>query len=83
MKALVLNAPPNEWDTITGMNLADMPEPDESLRPADSNKCIIKPLYTGFFGSGKSLWFRHAFKDMLLDSRDHDAPVELLAMQIT
>lgn len=74
MKALVLDTPRNEWETTTGMNLADVPEPelDESIRPADSNKCIIKPLYTGFCGSDKSLWFRHAFKDMLLDSRDQD-----------
>lgn len=74
MKALVLDTPRDEWDSTTGMNLADVPKPDldETLRPDDSNKCIIKPLYTGFCGSDKSLWFRHAFKDMLLDSRDQD-----------
>ena len=74
MKALVFNTPRDEWETTTGMNMIDVPEPelDEGLRPGDSNKCIIKPLYTGFCGSDKSLWFRHAFKDLLLDSRDHD-----------
>jgi len=62
MKALVLDI--NEWETAKGMNLTDVPEPelDETRCPADSNKCLIKPLYTGFCGSDKSIWFRHAFK---------------------
>ena len=74
MKALVLDIPRDEWQTTTGMNLADVPEPelDEARCPADSNQCIIKPLYTGFCGSDKSIWFRHAFKEMLLDSRDRE-----------
>ena len=74
MKALVLDTPNEQWDTTTGMNLAEVPEPelDEARCSADSNKCIIKPLYTGFCGSDKSIWFRHAFKEMLLDSRDRE-----------
>jgi threonine 3-dehydrogenase len=72
MKALVLDVPRDKWDTTTGMDMIDVPEPelDEAQCPADSNKCIIKPLYTGFCGSDKSIWFRHAFKEMLYDSRD-------------
>ena len=72
MKALVLDIPRDDWETTKGMNLIDVPEPklDETRHPADSNKCIIKPLYTGFCGSDKGIWFRHAFKDMLFDSRD-------------
>jgi threonine 3-dehydrogenase len=75
MKALVLDIPRNEWETTTGMNLLEVPEPtlDESRHLPDSNKCIIKPLYTGFCGSDKSIWFRHAFKEILFDSRDQEA----------
>lgn len=74
MKALVLDIFRDEWEITKGMNLVDVPEPklDESLCPADSNKCIIKPLYTGFCGSDKSIWFRHSFKEMIFDSRDQE-----------
>ncbi|MBT7477308.1 MAG: zinc-binding dehydrogenase [Nitrospina sp.] len=72
MKALVLDI--NEWETAKGMTLADVPEPelDETRCPADSNKCIIKPLYTGFCGSDKSIWFRHAFEEMIFDSLNQE-----------
>ena len=70
MKALVLDIKRDEWESTTGMNRVDVSQPDldESKRPEDSNKVIIKPRYTGFCGSDKSIWFRHAFKDMIFDS---------------
>ena len=48
MKALALDISRDEWETTTGMNMIDVPEPElnETQHPADSNKCIIKPLYT-------------------------------------
>ena len=74
MKALVLDVPRDNWETTKGMSMMDVPVPelDESRRPADSNKCIIKPLYTGFCGSDKGIWFRHSFKDMIFDSLDQE-----------
>ncbi len=74
MKALALDIPRDQWEATKGMSLMDVPEPelDESCRPADSNKCIIKPLYTGFCGSDKGIWFRHSFKDMIFDSLDQE-----------
>ena len=74
MKALVLDISRDDWETTTGMTIKDVakPELDEPRQPADSNQCIIKPLYTGFCGSDKSIWFRHAFKEMLFDSRDQE-----------
>jgi len=70
MKALVLDIRPEEWDFTTGLNFTDVLEPklDESKEPADGNKVIIQPLYTGFCGSDKSIWFRHAFKDLIFNS---------------
>ncbi len=69
MKALVLDIRPEEWDFTTGLNFTGVLEPklDESKEPADGNKVIIQPLYTGFCGSDESIWFRHAFKDPIFN----------------
>ncbi|MGV7221944.1 MAG: zinc-binding dehydrogenase [Nitrospinales bacterium] len=74
MKALVLDFPREDWEATKGMNLMDVPEPElnESRYPADSNKCIIKPLYTGFCGSDKGIWFRHSFRKMIYDSLEKE-----------
>ncbi|MCH8157736.1 MAG: zinc-binding dehydrogenase [Nitrospinae bacterium] len=71
---MVLDIRREEWEASTGMNFIDVPRPelDESKDPADGNKVIIKPLYTGFCGSDKSIWFRHAFKDMIFDSLEQN-----------
>lgn len=74
MKALVLDIPHAHWETTKGMSMMDVPAPklEESQNPADSNKCIIKPLYTGFCGSDKGIWFRHAFKEVIFNSLDQE-----------
>jgi threonine 3-dehydrogenase len=74
MKALVLDIPREHWESTKGMSMMDVPKPelDETQTPADSSKCIIKPLYTGFCGSDKGIWFRHAFKEMIFDSLDQE-----------
>ncbi len=70
MKALVLDIPRKDWETTRGMKLVDIepPELNESLDTEDASKVIIKPRYTGFCGSDKSIWFRHAFKEPIFDS---------------
>lgn len=70
MKALILNIKREQWEETTGLAFTTVSEPglDESKHPEDANKVIIKPLYTGVCGSDKSIWFRHAFKDMIFDS---------------
>ncbi len=70
MKALILDIQREDWDRTQGMTFTDVDAPvlEESKTPEDSSKVIIKPLYTGFCGSDKSLWFRHAFKETLFDS---------------
>jgi threonine 3-dehydrogenase len=74
MKALTLDITREDWETSTGMTFSDVdsPELNESKKPDDANKVIIKPLYTGFCGSDKGIWFRHAFKDMIFDSMESD-----------
>jgi threonine 3-dehydrogenase len=70
MKALVLDIKKAEWESSTGMSFTTVPAPvlDEAKNPEDASRVILKPLYTGFCGSDKSMWFRHAFKDMIFDS---------------
>lgn len=70
MKALTLDIPRQDWECTTGLTLSDVrsPELNESKNPEDANKVIIQPRYTGFCGSDKGIWFRHAFKDMIFDS---------------
>jgi threonine 3-dehydrogenase len=74
MKALILDIQRKDWESTTGLTFADVgsPELNESKYPEDANKAIIKPLYTGFCGSDKGIWFRHAFKDMIFDSMESD-----------
>ncbi len=75
MKALALNIERDQWETTTGMDILDVPEPalNESAHPEDAGQVLIKPRYTGFCGSDKGIWFRHAFKEMIFDSieREH------------
>jgi len=74
MKALVLDIKREEWESTTGMNMIAVPEPqlDEAKYPEDAGRVIIKPRFTGFCGSDKGIWFRHAFKDMIFDSLEQD-----------
>ncbi|MFQ5451564.1 MAG: zinc-binding dehydrogenase [Nitrospinaceae bacterium] len=74
MKALVLDIPRGQWESTTGMNLATVSEPvlDETKNPDDASKVIVKPRFTGFCGSDKGIWFRHAFKEMIFDSLEQD-----------
>lgn len=70
MKALVLDIPRKDWENTQGMSFVDHDPPElrESQDPADASRVIIRPRYTGFCGSDKSIWFRHAFKEPIFDS---------------
>jgi threonine 3-dehydrogenase len=72
MKALTLDIPRQDWKNTTGMTFSEVknPELNEDKHPEDANKVIIKPIYAGFCGSDKGIWFRHAFKDMIFDSME-------------
>lgn len=68
MKALVLDIKRDEWESTTGMHYTTVNEPVLANSPDDASSVILKPLYTGFCGSDKSIWFRHAFKERIFDS---------------
>lgn len=74
MKALVLDIERKDWETTRGLTFTDVSEPslDERKHLEDSGRVIIKPLYTGFCGSDKGIWFRKAFRDMIFDSLKRD-----------
>lgn len=74
MKALVLDIERKNWESTRGMTFTDVNEPslDERKNYDDSGKVIIKPLYTGFCGTDKGIWFRKAFRDMIFDSLNRD-----------
>jgi threonine 3-dehydrogenase len=68
MKALVLDIERSKWESTTGMSYVTVDKPTLTQNPDDASCVIIKPLYTGFCGSDKSIWFRHAFKERIFDS---------------
>ena len=74
MKALTLDIKRAEWESTTGMSFVDVEEPtlDEANTPNDGGRVLIRPIYTGFCGSDKGIWFRHAFKDMIFDSLESE-----------
>ena len=69
MKALTLDITRQDWEQTTGMAFSEVenPELNETKYLEDASKVIIKPRYAGFCGSDKSIWFRHAFKDMIFN----------------
>jgi threonine 3-dehydrogenase len=70
LKALILDIKRNQWESTRGMTFADIEAPvlDEARCREDAGRVLIKPRYTGFCGSDKGIWFRHAFKDLIFDS---------------
>ena len=70
MRALIVDVNRSEWESTRGMKFASIEDPslNESQNPDDASKVLIKPIYTGFCGSDRSIWFRHAFKEMIFDS---------------
>ncbi len=85
MKALVIDVQPEDWAVTQGMVLREVPKPvlDEANCLEDAGKCIIKPLYTGFCGSDKGIWYRKAFKEMIFDSLEkEDKPYRICGHEL-
>ena len=79
IKALVLDlkddpssvkAMEGAWEKSRGFVMRDVPMPvlDEEKNPDDALSVILKMKYAGFCGSDRGLWYRRAFKDMVLGS---------------
>src|SRR5690242_3520576 len=74
MPALVYDKTKDVWETSKGLRMEEVPRP--SLNAAkdyrDDSKVLLEPLYTGFCGSDRNIWFRRAFKDMIYDSLERE-----------
>lgn len=75
MQALVYDRARDPWDESRGLRLMEVPKVtlNEARNPEDRSHVLIKPKYAGFCGSDRGIWYRKAFKDMILGSLDREA----------
>ncbi|MCB1052821.1 MAG: alcohol dehydrogenase catalytic domain-containing protein [Acidobacteria bacterium] len=69
MNALVFDTQ-RGWETSKGLEKVqtDAPRLEETNDPEDALAVIVKPLFSGFCGSDRGIWYRSAFKDMIHQS---------------
>ena len=74
MEALVYDRAEGEWEETRGLTKVEVPTPElRSGVGADEASVIIRPLYAGFCGSDRGIWFRKSFKDMICGSLDQES----------
>lgn len=75
MRALVYDRENDPWESSRGLRLAEVPKAtlDEKSDYHDRSRVLIKPKFVGFCGSDRGIWFRRAFKDMIVGSLDKEA----------
>jgi threonine 3-dehydrogenase len=74
MWALTYDRETTTWESTTGLEKRQVERPriDESHDYHDRSNVLIEPIMTGFCGSDRGIWFRTAFKDMIMGSLDRD-----------
>lgn len=74
IKALTFDSKKDGWDTSKGFVMREVPMPvlDEKKNPDDALSVILKMKYAGVCGSDRGLWYRKAFKDMVLGSLEKE-----------
>lgn len=74
MPALVYDRAKDPWEQSHGLRVeeVDRPKLDTSADYRDDAAALIQPLYTGFCGSDRGIWYRRAFKDMIYGSLDQE-----------
>jgi threonine 3-dehydrogenase len=72
MQALVYDRKRDPWESSKGLRVEEVERPviDTTKDYHDDHNALIKPLYAGFCGSDRGIWFRRAFKEMIYDSLD-------------
>ncbi|MBX3127771.1 MAG: zinc-binding dehydrogenase [Polyangiaceae bacterium] len=75
MQALVYDRELDPWETSRGLRKAEVPRAtlDERADYHDRSRVLVKPRFVGFCGSDRGIWFRRAFKDMILGSLDKES----------
>ncbi len=74
MWALVYDRAQDPWESSTGLRRQRVPRPhlDPAKNYLDAGQVILRPLYTGFCGSDRGIWFRRSFRDMILQTLDRE-----------
>jgi threonine 3-dehydrogenase len=74
MFALTYNRETDPWESTVGLKKTEVerPELDETKNYHDRANVLVQPIMTGFCGSDRGIWFRTAFKDMIMKSLDRD-----------
>lgn len=74
MWALTYNRDTDPWESSVGLKKTEVerPEIDETKNYHDRSNVLVQPIMTGFCGSDRGIWFRTAFKDMIMKSLDRD-----------
>jgi threonine 3-dehydrogenase len=67
MNALVYDTATG-WETSRGLRKALVPRPILDEAGAEADWALVKLRYAGFCGSDRSIWYRSAFRDLILDS---------------
>lgn len=72
MWALVFDRSEDVWEHSRGLRKVRVPRPmlDEAADPADTERVLIRVIYSGFCGSDRGIWFRKAFRKTIHDSLD-------------
>jgi threonine 3-dehydrogenase len=72
MPALVYDRARDPWEESRGLRIEEVDKPviDFVKDYRDDENVLIQPIYAGFCGSDRGIWFRRAFKDMIYDSLD-------------
>jgi threonine 3-dehydrogenase len=70
IQALTFDSKQDGWEKSRGFVMREVPMPalDEKKNPEDALSVILKVRYAGVCGSDRGLWYRQAFKDMVLGS---------------
>src|SRR3990167_1072041 len=71
MMGLVFDTSKDAWETSKGFRKVELPMPKLS-EPDDAESVILKIQFAGVCGSDRGMWFRDAFKEMILGSLTRD-----------
>lgn len=74
MFALTYNRETDPWESTVGLKKTEVERPviDETKNYHDRSNVLVQPIMTGFCGSDRGIWFRTAFKDMIMKSLERD-----------
>jgi threonine 3-dehydrogenase len=74
MFALTYDRETDPWESTVGLKKTEVERPaiDETKNYHDRSNVLVQPIMTGFCGSDRGIWFRTAFKDMIMKSLDRD-----------